>query len=597
LYILKSILAADVLLPDILYNQRVDSENYSKGMILQMKNWLSECKSRHEFCKNADLHKAKERGDYHLPSRLLRVKYQGGSVSVHLTSTENLPSDTKYMILSYRWPKASAIQLTAANEAFFRQQIAVLALPRTIQDAILLVNALGYQYLWVDALCIIQDSKSDWLQESTRMCDYYSHSALSISACTSNPDSGFLKTRNLLAKMPCKVTPKGKFPPVYVRQHSVMMDGEIDPLKILPLNGRGWVFQERLLAPRIVHFTDVEVFWECATALSSNIFPDQIWDSARKRSLAHVGATLNQTPVVENFLSQPGTLGLFLQRGNALAPTDVNMWTELVEEYSTLDLSFERDKLVAIGGLARKTSQVTCGKLGRYLAGLWEKYLPLLLGWRKHPYFPDVFMKARSSIYKAPSWSWASMNCRVMYGRNHGRISTEDWFQLLDVHLEQAVDAYGPLKSGWLCLRGSLLPVKLTRPREDNEPAHPETYPIIHYLFSNRSYPSNDCQVQLDGNPLSEIPQPQGTILYAFPIASYTYDIFRSLTALLLKPTGKKNGQYTRVGVLQLGLEALDDFTRTYRSWPKLESRLFQDYKSGGQTGALLTQEYVIELV
>ena len=565
-----------------------------------MKSRLSECKSKHEFCKNADLHKAKERGDCRLPSRLLRVnKDQGGSVSVHLESTENLPSDTEYTTLSYRWPKASAIRLTVANEAPFRQQqIAVSALPRAIQDAILLVNALGYQYLWVDALCIIQDSKSDWLQESARMCDYYSHSALSISACTSDPDSGFLKTRNLLEKMPCKVTPKGQFPPVYVRQHSAMMDGEIDPLKTLPLNRRGWVFQERLLAPRILHFTDVEVFWECATALSSDVFPDQIWDSARKRSLAHAGATLNQTPVIENLLVQPGTLGLFLQRGSAaLAPTDVNMWTELVEEYSTLDLSFERDKLVAIGGLARKTSQVTSGELGRYLAGLWEKDLALLLCWRKRPYFPDVFMKARSSIYKAPSWSWASVNCRVMYSRNHGRISTEDWFQLLDVRLDQALDAYGPLKSGWLCLRGSLLPVKLTRPREGNEPAHPETYPMIHYLFSSRSYPSDDTQVQLDGNPLSEIPQPQGTIVYAFPIASYTHDIFRSLTALLLKPTGKKNGQYTRVGVLQLGLEALDDFTRTYRRQPKLESRLFQDYKSDGKMGALLTLEYVIELV
>lgn len=120
---------------------------------------------------------------------------------------------------------------------------------------------------------------------------------------------------------------------------------------------------------------------------------------------------------------------------------------------------------------------------------------------------------------------------------------------------------------------------------------------MIHYRFSSSSYRSFDSQVQMDGNPVSEIPQPEGTIVYAFPFASYSHDIFHSLDTLLLKPTGKKNGQYTRVGVLRLSMEAMDDFIYTYRRQPKLESRLFQDYQSGRQTAALLTQEYVVELI
>ena len=566
-------------------------------MILQMKNWLGECKDKHEFCRNADLYKAKDSGEYRPPSRLLEVKDQNGEVLVHLIGAENLPNDTKYMTLSYRWPKESVVRLTKANEASFRQRITLLHLPRTIQDAILLVNRLGCEYLWVDALCIIQDSEADWLQESAKMCDYYSRSVLSISASTTDSDSGFLKTRNPLAEMPCRVIPKGKTRPLYVRQPSVLTDGEIDPLRKHPLNQRGWVFQERLLAPRIVHFTDVEVFWECATALSSDIYPERMWDAARKRWLAYAGATLNQTPVLENFIGGPGTFGQFVHRGSTFGPMDVNMWTELIEEYSNLDLSFEHDKLAAIGGLARKAHEVTSGKLGRYLAGLWEKCLALQLGWMTYPYFPDVFMNPRSAIYKAPSWSWASVSCRVMYSRNE-RFSDDNWFRLLDVHLEHALDPYGPLKTGWLRLRGSLLRVKLTRPREDNDPAHPETYPMIYYRFSNSSYRSYDSQVQMDGNPVSEIPQPEGTIVYAFPIASYHHDIFHSLHTLLLKPTGKKNGQYTRVGVLRIGMEEeMEDFIYTYRRQPNLESRLFQDYQSGPQTGALLTQEYIVELV
>jgi hypothetical protein len=183
-----------------------------------------------------------------------------------------------------------------------------------------------------------------------------------------------------------------------------------------------------------------------------------------------------------------------------------------------------------------------------------------------------------------------------MYRRSE-RFIDDNWFRLLDVHLEHALDAYGPLKTGWLRLRGFPLRVKLTRPREDNDPAHPETYPMIHYRFSNSSYRSFDSHVQMDGNPVSEIPQPDGTIVYAFPFASYSHDIFYSLDALLLKPMGKKNGQYTRVGVLHLSVEAMDDFIYTYRRQPKLESRLFQDYHSGCQTDALLTQKYVVDLI
>jgi hypothetical protein len=188
------------------------------------------------------------------------------------------------------------------------------------------------------------------------------------------------------------------------------------------------------------------------------------------------------------------------------------------------------------------------------------------------------------------------VNCRVMYIRND-RFGDDSWFTLRKAHLEYALDAYGPIKSGWVLLRGSLLPVKLTRPREDNDPAHPEAYPMVHYRFSNCSYRGNDSQVQIDGNPVSEIPQPEGTIVYAFPIASYRQDVFLSLHALLLKPTGKKDGQYTRVGVLRLSMEAMEDFMDTYQRQPKLENRLFQNYERGTQTDVLLRQCYVVELV
>lgn len=332
---------------DLQYHQNDESTTHSKRMLSQLKDWFEECKGKHEFCRNDGLKKAKERDDYHLPTRLLSIKGQDGSISVNLTGTENLPSDTEYVALSYRWSTQSTVRLTKATEVSFGKQIDMLSLPKSILHAILLANGLGYEYLWIDALCIIQDSEIDWLQESARMCDYYSYSALTIAANTTDPDAGFLKSRNALAKLPCCVIPKGRVPPIYISQPSEVASGEMDALKQLPLGRRGWVFQERLLAPRIIHFTDVEVFWECASALLSDIYLNHPWDPARKRWLAHAGAAIDQTEAPENFLPGLGTFGFLMQRGRAPGLMDVTIWTELIEEYSALSLSFERDRLAA----------------------------------------------------------------------------------------------------------------------------------------------------------------------------------------------------------------------------------------------------------
>lgn len=188
-----------------------------------------------------------------------------------------------------------------------------------------------------------------------------------------------------------------------------------------------------------------------------------------------------------------------------------------------------------------------------------------------------------------------------MYPRQD-KISDEKMFTLLDVYLEHALDEYGPLKNCWLRLRGSLLPIRLTRPREDNDPAQPEAYPKIHYQFGDFSHDSFDSQVQMDGNPVTDIPQPEGTLVYAFPIALYTHDmmntVFYSLNALLLRPTGKKDGQYSRVGVMKLHMEPTEDFIHTYRGpRSKLPSGLFQDFQVDHRAEALLPQEYSVEII
>jgi tetratricopeptide (TPR) repeat protein len=587
-------------LPGSPHNESIPFRNDSKSTVLQIRNWLEQCQDIHHLCNDSDTHKIKDSGEYPLPTRLLEVKDCSGALSVRLINSETLSPETKYMTLSYRWPKEPTIILTKENKASFQQKITATDLPKAIQDAIWLANELDCHYLWVDALCILQDSGTDWLQESAKMCDYYMRSLLSISASNADSASGFLKIRNPLSIMPCRIIPKRKARPLHIYPPSELMNNEVDPLKRLPLYQRGWVFQERLLAPRIVHFTDIEVFWECAATLSSDFQLEYvIKDLDRKRWLAYNGAELNNSHLFfGDTLTDPGTLGYFLSRGNPFGPIEVVMWTELIEEYSGLSLTKEVDKLVAIGGLAKRSSQVASGKLGRYFAGLWEECFALQLDWTldwKTVAFTASLVNPRSTTtYKAPSWSWASVNCRITYSRSF-KISDKKWFTLHDVHIEHKLDEYGPVKSGWLRVRGSLHRMRITRSSEKNS----ELYPKMHMHFGKTRVPDEDYEVCLDGNPRSEIPHPEGITVYAFPIASYGQEpSYSSLSTLLLRPTGKKRGQYTRVGVLHLGMtEKRDQFISNYQHQPRLESHLYQDYQDNSEISASVKLQYTIEII
>lgn len=104
----------------------------------------------------------------------------------------------KYACLSYCWgvSKAQTGQTTRENLPRQLKGIAFQDLASTVVDAIRLCFKLGFRFLWVDRLCIVQDDNKDWLEEASRMCEIYSRSALTISVpiCTESSQS-FLDER------------------------------------------------------------------------------------------------------------------------------------------------------------------------------------------------------------------------------------------------------------------------------------------------------------------------------------------------------------------------------------------------------------------
>jgi hypothetical protein len=135
-------------------------------------------------------------------------------------------------------------------------------LPIVFQQAILVARKLSIKYIWIDSLCIIQDSQSDWELESAKMCDYYRNSYLNISTASS-PNHGvpFLGEREP-HWWPAEFHLRGTFGRRYeifakrVPQMDKITDGGM-------LFSRAWAWQEAALAPRTIYFTTATLIWEC----------------------------------------------------------------------------------------------------------------------------------------------------------------------------------------------------------------------------------------------------------------------------------------------------------------------------------------------
>jgi hypothetical protein len=102
----------------------------------------------------------------------------------------------KYVALSYCWGTHQPIRTTLSTIAQMKAGIGWNDLSNVFQDAVTVARRLGAQWIWIDSLCIIQDSKPDWEVESSKMCDYYENAYVTISASSSEDGTvPFLRER------------------------------------------------------------------------------------------------------------------------------------------------------------------------------------------------------------------------------------------------------------------------------------------------------------------------------------------------------------------------------------------------------------------
>ncbi|KAG4439747.1 hypothetical protein IFR05_004769 [Cadophora sp. M221] len=401
--------------------------------------WHRECTRGHKDCRRSD--------PAYLPSRLIDVG-KHFMRSPRLVLASELERGTKYATLSHCWGHSMHTRLLSSNLTSFRKKLPWGDMSKLFREAFTVTRFLGLRYLWIDSLCIVQDSAEDWALESSLMSKVYSSGYCNIAATSSHDGSeGLFQRRNPLAIRPTKIPLTWQDTKLGKRYWAVNTQVWQNNVERAPLNRRGWVCQERLLSPCTLHFGNDQLYWECRTETSCEFYPT---------GLPHVVPGVSKTKTLFTKIESQ-----FLDTSTSddtTAPYGYQLWGEIVEKYSRSTLSFESDKLVAIAGLAVEIQRMVKDE---YCAGLWKKNFLAQLLWRAHPedtkLREDKVSGPKVLEYIAPTWSWASIQCPVeaVYFDPELHHPVAEILEI-DIDLANPGNPFGALKNSAVTIRGCL---------------------------------------------------------------------------------------------------------------------------------------------
>jgi len=410
----------------------------SRNFVIQK---LNSCHANHKICNQVG-----SAGTY-LPTRIIDV---GEADDVYVRLLDSVRSDRcgLYTALSHQWGSAMVMKLTNETMADMKNGIEMGNLPRTFQHAIRMTRDLKIRYLWIDSLCIIQDSPDDWAEEASKMQDVYRNAFCTLAATGgTDSNSGFRFLRDPRTIEPFVVTASWEhrgdsvciatneyLQRILVPGSYYCMDFDFwrDQVEEASLNRRAWVMQERILSARTVHFSGQQVLWQCREQESCETFPDGVpgWSSPRT---ALWSIFLNTTGFR---LALDKLRGLENQSLRESGMVEIHAsWDKLVKAYSTCGLTMEEDKFVAIFSLVKEMKLVTGDE---WLAGFWKSQLPNALCWAVEwdsPYLLGMIERgeplpaSRPRNWRAPSWSWASTNLPIFFSpvkelyRHHSQVA------------------------------------------------------------------------------------------------------------------------------------------------------------------------------
>ncbi|KAK0713527.1 heterokaryon incompatibility protein-domain-containing protein [Lasiosphaeria miniovina] len=417
---------------------------------------------------------------------------QGGELRVTATEMETLNKEFVRLVINHRGKISTYMALSHCWGT----------LAKIFKDAIEVTRRMGVRHLWIDALCIVQDSQDDWASESVKMGSIYEGSLLTIAASVAGHSLGGCFNDK---SMP----------------HDHLTWGKTNTVQISPLNTRGWTYQERVLSPRTIHFAASQAVWECR-------------ELYRLEDLLASPLPRWYNSFVKNtFRTKAATV---LGDGRDPDRDPVRFWyNELVSfEYSRREFTRPADCLIALAGLASIWNKQRLSGSDTYLAGIWLSRLAFGLAWERN--YRDTYWSSSdsdgdddppSTITAAaqqqqprprrPTWSWTSHDGHVSW--QDGSFTPAFYLEFLHSNLEYLGSAssnnnsgskaseFSPVVVGYIAVRGLVAAAPLDTgwplaelrgnpPENIDVDATLDGYPVV-LKMDYRSHPKAD-----DGLPL-----------------------------------------------------------------------------------------------
>lgn len=313
-----------------------------------------------------------------LPDRVIEImdSPSSDSITLRLRSTHGKQAGY-YIALSHRWGGDLTLKTTRDTLADRLKGFSLDDLPRTFQDVVLVAKAMEIKYVWIDSLCIVQDNREEWLEQSAKMGSIYLDSTVTVAAHSAGQcNEGFLWRSQVPSTL--RIAPQQGGPEFLVSLP------DIDPGQLRArfvnseISRRAWILQELTLSRRILHFVEGHLFWDCE----------------------------HQSPLPHD-LGQEATAAMF--RNARDLPDMLTMWLKLVSQYTEYQMTQSGDKLVALAGILDVSmKRIKEPEKMTYHCGVFQQDLERSLLWHK---------AGELKIYpkRAPSWSWASTDGKLHF--------------------------------------------------------------------------------------------------------------------------------------------------------------------------------------
>ena len=266
------------------------TDDYSQDVFKNAKCWIEECSHTHDSCRQLAT------TDGTLPTRLVDTQPEGIDDSivrvVDSASLKDLEA-VQYATLSHVWDETT-ITLTTDRLQNARLGLQRRVLPKPLESGIEAAQKLGFRYIWIDSLCIVQDSEKDKQNECAKMASVFRNAALTI--VLDQIDELRSEKPTIIKMTPGIVLPNANANALI--QNANTTGDRPSASATLPVTDfttsgfgwdtRAWALQERLLSRRLLHLCERQLYWECASLKASDTFPrglsSLVWEKAHSKS-------------------------------------------------------------------------------------------------------------------------------------------------------------------------------------------------------------------------------------------------------------------------------------------------------------------------